>query len=43
MSDPQKTLDGHELLADSAFPVRDSLFGRIMTPLKDGDLQRAYP
>ena len=43
LSDPQKTLDGHGLFADSAFPVRDSLFGRIMTPLKDGDLQRAHP
>ena len=43
LADPTKTLNGHGLLADSAFPVRDNLFGRIMTPLKDGDIMRAHP
>lgn len=31
------------VLADSAFPVRKELFGRIRTPLKKGDLERASP
>ena len=30
-------------MADSAFPVRDGLFGRIVTPIKHGDLERASP
>ncbi len=30
---------GHGLLADTAFPVKDDLRGRIMTPLKEGDLE----
>lgn len=34
-------VDGHGVLSDSAFPVSDTMFGRIMTPLKDGDLERA--
>jgi len=30
----------HGVLADSAFPVRADLFNRILTPLKEGDLER---
>ena len=31
---------GHGVLSDSAFPVRNGLEGRIITPLKDGDLEK---
>ena len=34
---------GHGVASDSAFPVRNELTGRIITPLKDGDLERASP
>ncbi len=34
---------GHGLVADSAFPVSGNLQGRIITPLKDGDLERSHP
>ncbi|ETV83051.1 hypothetical protein H257_04794 [Aphanomyces astaci] len=35
------TEDGHGVVADSAFPVSGGLIGKIRTPLKDGDLERA--
>lgn len=41
--DPTKTAPGMGVVADSAFPVRRALFGRILTPLKKGDLERASP
>jgi hypothetical protein len=31
-------LPGHGVLSDSAFPVCGDMFGRIVTPLKDGDI-----
>jgi len=34
-------LPGHGLLADTAFPVSDSLQGRIITPAKEGEIERA--
>ena len=34
-------LEGHGVLSDSAFPVSGDLFGKIVTPLKDGDLERS--
>ena len=34
-------LPGHGVVSDSAFPVKDNLFSRIMTPLKEGDEMRA--
>lgn len=37
-----KNVDGHGVLSDSAFPVGQEMFGRIMTPLKDGDIERAH-
>jgi hypothetical protein len=37
LSDSDRNVDGHGVLSDSAFPVSSSMFGRIMTPLKDGD------
>lgn len=43
LADPLRNVPGHGVLSDSAFPVSDDMFGRIMTPLKDGDLQRAHP
>jgi hypothetical protein len=36
-------LPDHGVLSDSAFPVNGKLFKRIMTPLKDNDLERAHP
>jgi hypothetical protein len=36
-------LPGHGVLSDSAFPVSGDCFGRIMTPLKEGDLERVHP
>jgi hypothetical protein len=42
LSDSNRNVDGHGVLSDSAFPVSSSMFGSIMTPLKDGDLGRAH-
>ena len=42
LSDPARNVDGHGVLSDSAFPVSKEMFGRIMTPLKDGDIERAH-
>ena len=42
LSDPARNFDGHGVLSDSAFPVSKEMFGRIITPLKEGDLQRAH-
>jgi hypothetical protein len=41
--DPDYNLPGHGVLADSAFPVSGLMKTKIMTPLKDGDLDRAPP
>jgi hypothetical protein len=43
LADPLRNVPGHGVLSDSAFPVSGDMFGRIMTPLKDGDLLRAHP
>jgi hypothetical protein len=37
------SLQDHGVLSDSAFPVSGSMFGRILTPLKEGELERAHP
>lgn len=42
LSDPTRNVGGHGVLSDSAFPVSREMFGRIITPLKDGDLERAH-
>ena len=42
LSDSTRNVDGHGVLSDSAFPVSREMFGRIITPLKDGDLERAH-
>ena len=34
-------LPGQIVLSDSAFPASGELFGRIMTPLKEGELEKA--
>lgn len=39
--DPIKTIPNGCIATDSAFPVSKVLSGRIITPLKDGDLERA--
>ena len=36
-------LPNHGVLSDSAFPVTGLMFRRIITPLKDNDLERADP
>ncbi|RHZ13018.1 hypothetical protein DYB26_013200 [Aphanomyces astaci] len=41
--DEKFTLRGHGVLSGSAFPVSGSMLGKIRTPLKDGDLDRASP
>lgn len=41
LMNPTKTGPGMGVLADSAFPVCNGLFGRIITPMKKGDLERA--
>ncbi|KAF4135119.1 DDE superfamily endonuclease, partial [Phytophthora infestans] len=41
LADTSKTMDGGCCATDSAFPVSDEMAGRIITPLKDGDLERA--
>lgn len=33
----------HGILTDSAFPVSGDLFQRIMTPCKEGDIERSHP
>lgn len=42
LSDPDRNVDGHGVLSDSAFPVSREMFGRIMTPLKEGDIERSH-
>lgn len=37
------TIPGTGVAADSAFPVSQGAVGKIVTPLKDGDLDRASP
>ncbi|KAI8828636.1 hypothetical protein BC829DRAFT_424162 [Chytridium lagenaria] len=36
-------LDGSRILADSAFPISGALSNRIVTPLKEGNLERVLP
>ncbi|TPX78709.1 hypothetical protein CcCBS67573_g00088 [Chytriomyces confervae] len=39
--DEKKTLQDYGVTADSAFPSNATMFNRIVTPLKEGDLERA--
>lgn len=39
--DENKTLQDYGVLSDSAFPVSGAMYNRIVTPLKNGDLERA--
>ncbi|RHY02621.1 hypothetical protein DYB28_002355 [Aphanomyces astaci] len=41
--DEKLTLRGHGVVSDSAVPVSGSMLGKIRSPLKDGDLDRASP
>ena len=41
LSNPTKNVDGHGIISDTAFPIPPELVGRIITPLKDGDIRRA--
>ena len=38
--DPAKNVPGGKVASDSAFPVPEEMTGKIITPLKDGDLER---
>ena len=42
LADDAKNVPGHGVLSDSAFPVSNEMFGRIMTPLMDGDIEKAH-
>lgn len=42
LCNPDKNVEGHGVLSDSAIPVSREMFGRIMTPLKNGDIERAH-
>jgi hypothetical protein len=35
--------EDHGVLSDSAFPVSNWCFNKILTPLKDGELERSHP
>jgi len=41
--DPDFTMPTGKCATDSAFPVSSGLQGEIITPLKNGDLERASP
>ncbi|EGZ26553.1 hypothetical protein PHYSODRAFT_467875, partial [Phytophthora sojae] len=43
VADPSKPIEGGCCATDSAFPVSDTCRKRIVTPLQDGDLERASP
>lgn len=38
--DPAKNVPGGKVAPDSAFPVSEEMTGKIIAPLKDGDLER---
>jgi hypothetical protein len=40
LKDSTITMDGYGVVADSAFPVGAEMHDRIITPIKQGDLQR---
>ena len=42
LSDSRRNVEGHGVLSDSSFPVSKEMFGRIITPLKDGDFEIAH-
>lgn len=41
-SDPVRSVDGHGVFSDSAFPVANDIISRIITPLKDGDTEMCH-
>lgn len=43
LTDPTKTLPGHGLCADTAFPVGPDLFQHIVSPLKEGEADTIPP
>ena len=43
LANPHKNIPGHGVVSDTAFPVSNQMFGRILTPLKDGDIERSPP
>jgi hypothetical protein len=43
MCDPLLVGENMKLASDSAFPIRGDLEGKIITPLKEGDIDRVPP
>lgn len=43
LADRARTLSSGCCATDSAFPVSNEMTGKIITPLKDGDLEKASP
>lgn len=43
LSDENLVGAGMKLASDSAFPIRGDVAGKIVTPLKEGDLERVPP
>ncbi|EGZ17944.1 hypothetical protein PHYSODRAFT_502689 [Phytophthora sojae] len=41
VADAKRTMTNACCATDSAFPVRNGMAGRIITPLKEGDLEKA--
>ena len=41
LCDPRKNVDGYGVISDTAFPVSKEMYTRIITPLKEGELDRA--
>jgi len=41
LADPNLNAPGHGVVSDTAFPVSDDMFGKILTPLKEGDIEKA--
>ena len=39
LCNPERNLPGYGVMADSAFPVANEMFQRIISPLKEGELE----
>ena len=43
LRDPLRNAPDHGVVSDTAFPVADDMLRRIMTPLKEGEIENAPP
>ena len=41
LRDPARNVPDHGVVSDTAFPVSNDMFGRILTPLKEGEIEDA--